>query len=262
MPPAPLTRTPLLRYSPAVAALDDDALVLDTHPFRERHLILSVLTHEHGTVRGVLRGARGGRVPRTAATQTLSLVRVSAIQPPHAERATFRGVDLLLSSFPRAADLERATAAAVTAELLATFCPPAQPAPLSFRLGRSVLEALLAGADAHIAVAYVAAWVLALGGVLPPLDRCTACGAPLEEPPWWQPQDGQPLCRRCAPPTSPRLDAADLQHLALTRRSPVAAIPARPGPSLSLWLDRLAEAEAERPLRALPFFRRLGGATG
>jgi DNA repair protein RecO len=241
-----------------VPLVDDDALVLDTHPFRDRHLIVAMLTHAHGTLRGVLRGARSGRVPQTAATQVLSLVRVSAFLSPHAELATFRQVSLLRSSFPLAASVERAAAAAVVAELLAAFCPPEEPAERFFRLGAALLEALLSGVDPQSAVAYVQFWVLGLGGVLPPLDRCAACGALLTAAPRLRPLDGQPLCAACATSDASDLGSEGLEWLISARRQPLLELDRGVPAVVARWLDGLVAREAERPLRALDFLRRHG----
>jgi DNA repair protein RecO (recombination protein O) len=241
-----------------VPVLDDDALVLDCQPFRDRHLLLSALTRGHGVLRGVLRGGRGGRTPQAAATQVLSLVRLSAFLAPRAELVTFRQVALLRSSFPLAVSVERATAAAVVAELLTTFCPPSEPAELFFRLGAALLDGLLEGVDPQTAVAYAQLWSLALGGVLPPLDRCAACGGPIQGEPRLRAQDGHPLCERCAPVAADRLDAPALERLVEIRTKPVREVaPGAPAP-LARWLDRVTALEAERPLRALEFFRRYG----
>jgi len=209
-----------------VLLLDDEALVLDHHPYRDRHLILAVLTRRSGTQRGVLRNARGGKAPAAAAAQILSLVQVSLYQRPHAELATFRHLDLLKSSYPLTTDLRRSAASAVVAELLLTYCPPAEPEERFFRLGTAALEGLLSNADPDLVVAYTEFWVLALGGVLPPPDEIASA-----------------------------LPQMAIDFLATCRRTPVGEIldpvPAR----VAGWLDRRVRDEAERPLRALGFFR-------
>jgi DNA repair protein RecO len=203
----------------------DEALVLDSHPYQDRHLILALLSRGRGLVRGVLRGARGGRAPRAAATQILSLVRVTVYESRRAELATFREIDLITSSYPLAASIERSTAAAVVAELLLTFCPAGEPAPRRFRLGKTMLLALLDGVDVATVVAYAQFWSLQLGGVLPP-------------------------------PESSGLVPADLEFLAACRTRPPAEVELPVPDGLRRWLDRSLRAEAERPLHALDFFRR------
>ncbi len=243
-----------------MSELADDAIVLDAVPYRDRHQILSVLTASFGVVRGVFRGARGGKSPGASATQVLSRVHVTVWRAPHAELATFRAVDLVRPSFGLAATVERSAAAAVAAELALTFCPPAEPAPRHFRLLDAVTEALLAGREPSALVAYTELWMLALGGVLPSLDRCTGCGAPLRGGFRAGPEDGHPLCGACAPPSSTAIPAAAHAFLQACRRDPPGAVAGRPAPRrASAWLDRLVPAEADRPLRALAFFRRLAG---
>ena len=204
--------------------MNDDALVLDSRPYGELHLILSLLTPSAGVVRAVLRGARGGKSPQAAATQLLSLVHIVAFQGRRAELATVRQVELKLSSFPLAADLERSTAAAVVAELLTTFCPQGEPAPRPFRLGAAALKALVAGTDPAIVVAYAQLWMLTLSGLMPPLEDCSEV-------------------------------ADDLEFLVACRTLGPSELPRRPSAGLVRWLDRRVRREAERPLPALDFLR-------
>ena len=130
----------------------------------------------------------------------------------------------MTSSFPLASDLARSTAAAVTAEMLVTFCPQGEPAPRRFRLGVAALGALLEGTDPETVVAYLQFWCLLLGGVLPPLE-----------------QSG--------------LDGPDLEFLLSCRSRPVDEVTQPPPPSTVRWLDRETRAVAERPLKALDFLR-------
>jgi DNA repair protein RecO len=213
-----------------VPTIDDDALVLDHHPYRDRHLILAVLTRNTGVQRGVLRRARGSKVPSAAATQVLSRVHVTLYQRPHAELADFRHVELVTSSFPIARDLGTSAAGAVVAELLATFCPLGEPSERSFRLGVAALEALLSRMSAQSVVAYVQFWTLALGGVLAdPAAIIDAIGS----------------------------DGADF--LATCRRSRLAEVDGPVPSAAACWLDQRVREEAERPLRALSFFRSMTG---
>lgn len=215
-----------LGYDVPVPTIDDDALVLDHHPYRDRHLILAVLTRANGVQRGVLRRARGGKTPLAGAAQVLSHVHVTLFHRPHADLADFRQLELVTSSFPLARDLATSVAGSVVAELLATFCPLGEPAEKSFRLGVAALEALLSGRPATVVVAYVQYWTLALGGVLP--DPESIAGL---------------VGRR------------DADFLATCRRQSLADV-AGPVPSRAArWLDQRVREEAERPQRALSFFR-------
>lgn len=215
-------------YHEHVPVIEDEALVLDHHPFGDRHLVLAVLTRHAGVQRGVLRRARGGKAPPAAAAQILSLVHIELFHRPEAELATFRHIDLLQSSFPLTRDLGRTSAAAVVAELLITFCPPAEPSERAFRLGVSCLDGLLGKTEADTVVAYTQFWALALGGVLPP-------GTEIVE----------------------TLGDEDADVLAAYRRRNIVDLIGPVRPRVSEWLDRQVRAAAERPLRALDFYRRL-----
>lgn len=215
-------------YHGAVSLIDDDAVVLDSQRYRDRHLLVTLLTGRIGMVRGVLRRARGGKAPQAAAAQVLSLVHVTGAVSKGAELATFRQLDLVTSSYPLATDLERSTAAAVVAELLATFCPLEEPAPRRFRLGVSLLRGLLSGCDPGTAIAYAQFWALALGGVLP---------TP-EDSDWGEREN---------------------EFFTACRQSTVTKLPTRVPERVADWLDRRVRSEAERPLRALDFFRSVHG---
>jgi len=213
-----------------VYTLDDEALVLDTHPYSDRHLILSVLTRSSGVHRGVLRRARGGKAPTAAAAQVLSRVQLSIAHRAQAELGDIRHLDLITSSYPLATEMGPATAAAVVAELLATFCPLGEPAERSFRLGVASLEALLANVSPGLVVAYAQFWTLALGGVLPAPESVVEA-----------------------------IGERDARFFALFRSRPVGEIGDIPPPGAVRWLDQRVREEAERPLRALGFFRSVVG---
>lgn len=211
-----------------VPIIEDEALVLDHYPFGDRHLVLTVLTRDAGVQRGVLRRARGGKAPVAAAAQILSHVHVGLFHRPEAELATYRHLDLVTSSFPLTRDLGRTAAAAVVAELLLTFCPPAEPAQRAFRLGVACLEELLSEISADVVVAYSEFWILTLGGVLPP-----------------------------GPEIVESLGVKGAELLSAYRRRSIAEVPDTVPVSVTDWLDRLVRHEAERPLRALDFYRRV-----
>ncbi len=228
--PKSAIRTPAtFRYHAQVPIIDDQALVLDHFPFRDRALVISVLCRHHGVQRGVLRGARGGRAPAAAAAQILSRVCVSLFQKPGAELATFRSLELGTTSYPLARSVERAAAGAVVAELLATFCPPGEPMELAFRLGSAALDALLGTVDSMTVVAYAQYWVLVLGGVMPTAETVAA-----------------------------ELGRHEAEHLVTMRRLPLEQVPSPLPSDVTRWLDQRVREEAERPLRALNFLRELG----
>ncbi len=233
----------------------DEGVVLDSRNFRDRDLIVAVLTPHHGVVRGVFRRARGGRAPRAAATQVLSHVRCSAFQGPHAEMASFHEFDLIQSSFGLTGDLATSTAAAAVAELFLVFCPPGEPAPKSFRLARAILNALLTGVDPDGAIAYTQLWTLRLGGWLPRLDQCNSCHCDLTNGSFTGASPGL-LCRSCAGQER-GLTTQDVEFLCATLTTSPNLLSQTPSRTMNSWLDSMATKAAETRLRALEFHRRL-----
>ncbi|MEN8165213.1 MAG: DNA repair protein RecO [Acidobacteriota bacterium] len=233
----------------------DEALVVDTRNYRDRDLLLSVLTPRHGVVRGVFRRARGGRAPRAAATQLLSQVRCSIHQRASAELADFRDVDPITSSFSLTTDFNTTTAAAAVAELLQTFCPPGEPAPRRYRLGVAILKALLDGVSPNAALAYTQLWLLKLGGFLPPLELCSSCGVRLTDRAVASSLGEGLLCPGCAP-SGQSLGPGDLGALRTWLLEPPSAISGDPPTTLRRWLDLTSQDAAERRLKALDFHRR------
>ncbi len=237
----------------------DDAVVLDARAYRERDLLLTVLTAGSGVVRGVLRGARGKRQARgAAAAQVLSEVAVSWFQRPSAELATFTAIELERSSYPLARDLERSASAAAVAELLVTFCPVGEPAPRHHRLARRLLEALLGQTPPRTVVAYALVWILRLGGVFPEPGICSECGEPTGGVVRLSQSTGHPLCDRCAPTGAARLGPEAVRFLEQSRNVPPTEPLPEPPAGLVRWLERLVREEAHRPLRALDFLRTVG----
>ena len=132
-----------------------DAVILDAIPYRDRHQIIAALTREHGLIRGVFRGARGGKAPAAAATQVLSLVQAAWWLKPGAELATFRRIELLRSSYALSSSFEASTAGSAMAELFLSFCSSGETQPRHFRLAGAATEALLEGGDPEALLAYV-----------------------------------------------------------------------------------------------------------
>lgn len=230
-------------------------LVLDRRDYRERDLLLSVLCPDRGSLRGIFRGARGGRAPRAAAAEPLSLVHAQCYQGPHAEMINFRQVEVGISSYPLASDFSRSSAAAVVAEALALFCPPDEPAPRRFRLGKAVLEGLLRKMEARTAIVYAQFWLFRLSGLMPDLKICSSCGGSLDRGLIFADFGEGCLCRSCAP-DGVVLDQRSVELLRdYERRGPGPEL-SEATPALVSWMNSRIRIIADRPLKALDFFNR------
>lgn len=231
------------------------AIILDRRNYRDRDLLLSILSPERGLLRGIFRQARGGRAPRAGLAEVLSTVQAKCYQGPHAEMINFKEIEVEVSSFPLASDFRQASAAAVVAEALLAFCPPEEPAPLPYRLGRALLNGLLQSMQPECAIFYAQFWILRIGGLLPAIDVCSRCGEILESAPALDPSGGAVLCRACEPKATAFPDSRALSILrAYEQQSPGRSLP-EPTPRLVSWMDQRIRTEVERPMKALDFFR-------
>lgn len=235
--------------------ITDDALVLDSRAYRDRDLLVTALTSNHGVQRGVFRRSRGGRTPRAAATQILSMVRCSLYHGPHAELANFKEIELETSSYPLASNICTASAASVVAEILLVFCPENEPAPRRFRLGAALLDSLLEGLDPDAAISYGQLWALRLGGLLPSLTTCATCGRGLDSGGRLSRDSAHLNCSGCSP-SGKRLNATDIAFAQMMLRTPPSGISEKPSAALMGCFDSMVRYVAESRLRALDFHRR------
>jgi DNA repair protein RecO (recombination protein O) len=159
----------------------DEAHVLTRYRFRERDLIVVLLTRMEGQVRVLARRARGGRNPGTA-LEPLARITVSYFVRPSAELATLREAVTIVSAFDLAQRPAAWAAGQVVAELALLHCPPGQRVEPAYRLVDRCLAALRAGSDALVVAAYAELWFLRLAGVMPDLGRCGVCGVAIAEP--------------------------------------------------------------------------------
>lgn len=233
----------------------EDAIVLERIPWRERDVLVTLLTPGEGVRRGVARRARGGRARMAAVLEPLNLCRVSYFRRPSQELLSLDEAALLRSAFPLAHRPAAWAAGQVLAELAVRFCPEGQPAAAPFRLLNRCLAALLSGGNERTAVAYAELWLLRLAGVLPDVRRCARCGEPLPNGPWrWEASDGYLSCPgHEAAGRAVLLPAVATAWLGRASRAGVEHLPPPP-PAAVAWVHGLCETYLEGPVRAWRFF--------
>jgi len=115
-----------------------------------------------------------------------------------------------------------------------------------YRLGRSVIDALAAGAPVEALARYFEYWLLRLQGVYPSPDACQRCGTPFDDEGAWLARPAFVLlCGRCGGTDGPAdLSRASLGFLRRVGRVP----PERLG---EVELGTVPNRELERVHRAL-----------
>ena len=244
----------------------DDAYVLGTSELGEADLIVTLLSEQHGRVRGVAASARKSRRRFGGSVEPLTLVSASWVEHPGRDLHRIESLDVIRSFSAMQADPALQAACAVLCEIVASMCREEQADPETFRLVGAVVAALEGGLDPWTAVRYAEYWSLKLHGVLPDLGACAGCGETFAPHALRvvAPAVGL-LCRRCPKPAGSstlRPDEAEAL-LAFDRTSPGAlSVPAgltRPGGGLEALLKGALEWFLERKLRT---YRHLRAATG
>ncbi len=178
-----------------------DALILRTYKLAESDRIVVFLTSDRGKRRGVARGARktrsrfgGGLEPFTRARveyferEQRDLVRLSYVEPVVSPLSCSSGDVLEHVSY--------------FAELVDAWALEADPNDTLYRLGASVVDALIAGLPVDRVARYFEYWLLRIQGVYPSLVSCHECGGTLEGGGAIARATGVLRCRRCGVDTS------------------------------------------------------------
>ena len=236
--------------------------VLRTWPLRESDLIVSILTQEHGKIRGVARAAKSPKGRWLGALDPLVELSVSWKSREGEELLTLTDCSIVRSPYRQSRDLPILWTLAFIAELVDTTAPAHDPDETTGRLLRSSVDALLAGAHHAVIARYVAAWVLQLHGVLPDPTRCADCGIALVDGGTWHWRVHGVGCARCVSGEAggPVLLAEDIAFLGEMRRCGPAAVAtpdARVLRRVGTFLRHLVHELAGKPLKSERFLDEL-----
>jgi DNA repair protein RecO len=152
-----------------------DALILRTYKLGESDRIVVFLTRDRGKKRGVAKNARQSRRRFGGALEPMTWGRVEYMERERRELVSLRFVE------PRRSPLaarggEALGYAEYFAELIDEWAPEADPNETLYRLGVSVLEALVADVRVEPLARYFEFWLLRLQGVYA-VDRRLSAGA-------------------------------------------------------------------------------------
>lgn len=237
-----------------------EALVLGTMDYREADRIVTLLTLEHGKVRGIARGAKksvrrfGGALELFARLRTDIVLREGL--------ATLQSADIV-TVFPHIRrDLAKIGTAAYACELTDALLPEGMCNPRLFRLLNSYLEHLDGSPASSSDRRFFEMNFLNVLGYCPSLDRCARCGVELDGAAWTHHSmapDGLlcAICGRGGDPVSGETVAMLRRTLRTGRFGLVAFSP----PALEeagRFLDCAIGAHLPRPLKSLSFLREIG----
>lgn len=160
-----------------------EAVVLKTFDLREKDLIAVLLTRSAGKVRGVARGARGGRVRRFGGVfLPATVVSLDWFDNRRGELVRIDECTIVRSYFSEvSACLDLSLLHSYFLELTDGFTEAQDPNDDLYRLLRLCLEQACSS-DAQLVTVrrYFEFWLLRLSGLFPEHDSCTGCGLTLE----------------------------------------------------------------------------------
>ena len=149
-----------------------EALVLRTYKLGEADRIVVFLTRDRGKKRGVAKGARRQRSPFAGALEPLTEVRVAYFESERRELVGLNYAETVRSPLGLASPATSTHAGHYMlveyfAELLDEWAQDSDADDRLYRLGASMLDALMAGAPTEPLARYFEYWLLRLQGVYP-----------------------------------------------------------------------------------------------
>jgi DNA repair protein RecO (recombination protein O) len=143
-----------------------DALILRTYKLGEADRIVVFLTSDRGKKRGVAKGARRPKSKFVGALEPLTHARVAYFEKERRELVSLNYSEPARSPLS-GGTIEALGCAAYFAELIDEWAADGHEDERLYRLGVSMVEALVAGAPAEPLTRYFEFWLLTLQGVYP-----------------------------------------------------------------------------------------------
>jgi len=159
-----------------MSLVETEGLVLKTYNLAEADRIVLFLTHEHGLVRGVAKGAKRLKSKFGSSLEPYSVVKLTYFQKDAVELVSIQQAELLQSYFAFASEPGFQNRFAYLTDLLTAIVPPNDPNEDLYRMVKACVgaSAEVPGSLDRIGL-YFEVWLLRLGGYLPDWSRCGYC---------------------------------------------------------------------------------------
>ena len=153
---------------------DSEAIVLRTYPLGDADRLVSLLTRDHGRLRGVAQGARRPKSRFGAALEPLTYLRITYYERETRDLVRISHCDIQESFLDIQQDYRASLAMALVAEITEAVLPEREPQDAAFRLLLHVARNVRESRRADLALGYFLVWTMRLAGWLPDLDRCSS----------------------------------------------------------------------------------------
>jgi DNA repair protein RecO (recombination protein O) len=197
-----------------MAQRETEALVLRTYRLGEADKIVSLLTRQFGRLRAAATGAQRTKSRFGGALEPLSYIRVWLFERETRDLLRLNSAELLESFFDMQKDYRVQSAAQYIVEVAERVLPEREVNERAFRLLLAVLRALKRWGEINRPLLYFDYWILRLGGVLPDLESCVACGRGLKtEGGYYGPGAEGLLCGVCRTASASQLISPQAREL-------------------------------------------------
>ena len=159
--------------------LTGEVIVLDVVDLHEHDRIVTYLTRDAGTRRGVARGARRKHSRFAGQLQPLATVRLTWVEKENRDLVRISSVESVRAPRRLQEDLEGILLGSYLADQVNEFTQENESSDHIYRLLESTVGALEDGVDRDLAMRYFETWVLRLSGVFPDTRTCERCGESL-----------------------------------------------------------------------------------
>ncbi|MEO6655678.1 MAG: DNA repair protein RecO [Pyrinomonadaceae bacterium] len=156
--------------------VETESLVIKSYNLAEADRIVVFLTHDHGVVRGVAKGAKRLKSKFGSALEPFSIVRVSYFEKEASELVSIQKIDLIQSNFTAASNPDFLQKFSYLGDLLITFSPPHDPNKTLYRMVKACIETSAANTETLLSTGvYFELWMLRLAGYMPDWSKCDEC---------------------------------------------------------------------------------------
>ena len=229
------------------------AIVLSTIDYGDSDRIVSLFSLEHGRIKAFARGARNSRKRFGAALE--SFARIEALVRIKEGLAGLQQAELV-SIYPRIrGDLPAIAHALYACETVETMTPEGVQLPRLYRLLAAYLDRLETEPATAADRRFFEINLLNILGYRPSLENCSRCNAPFDAIGALLQENGEPMCRICAPAGRP-LHLSTLKALNACMATGTFGKIVLPPELLAeggMLLDRSISIHAGRELKSLEF---------
>ncbi len=162
--------------------IETESLVIKSYALAEADRIVVLLTHDHGMVRGVAKGAKRLNSKFGSGLEPFSVVQATYFQKDAVELVSIQKVELVRSNFDAAGNPDFLQKFSYLGDLLVTMSPPHDPNETLYRMVNACVETAAADTATLLSTGvYFELWMLRLAGYLPDWSKCDGCGRTFDD---------------------------------------------------------------------------------